>query len=339
MNLSIIEKIIEEKGKTSHFSGSILFGNQEQEYTKVYGFANRSEGIKNTVDTKFGIASGCKIFTAVAICQLVQEGKISLDSLLKECVDFEFPNFDPNITIHHLLTHSSGVPDYFDEEVMNDFEGLWREKPMYHVRAPKDFLPLFQYNHMKFKPGEQFAYNNAGYILLGLIVEKISGMEFTTYIENNIFRRCGMHESGYYRMDQLPAGTALGYIDEDQCWRTNIYSLPINGGPDGGAYTTVKDLKIFWNALLESDLLNTHYTKLLLTPHAQENEFIHYGYGVWILKINNEICKYFVMGSDPGVSMQSSVYTNGLHAHILGNTNVDTGEIARKIDEEIYKEI
>lgn len=331
-------RMVEDICKELRFSGSILVGNQESEYTLAYGYANRSEKIKNTANTKFGIASGCKIFTAIAICQLVQEGKLSFDSFLKDCIDVDFSNFDPNITIHHLLTHSSGVPDYFDEEVLDDYESLWKDKPMYSLHAPADFLPLFQHGQMKFKPNEKFHYNNTGFILLGLIVENITKLEFTTYVEQNIFQKCGMYDSGYYRMDQLPATTAQGYIDSDQSWRTNIYAIPIKGGPDGGAYTTVKDLKIFWDALFDNRLLDTHYTELLLTPHIKDNEYIYYGYGVWILKINNEIVKYFVMGSDPGVSMQSSVNRHGLHVHIVGNTNIYTGEIARRIDEHIFKE-
>ncbi len=339
MNPSMIARIIEEYKELQPFSGSVLIGKQDDPYRQSYGYADRSNERPNQVSTKFGIASGCKMFTAIAICQLVQAGKLSFDSRLSDCVDALFPQFDPNVTVHHLLTHSSGIPDYFDEEVMDDFELLWKAKPMYGITSPGDFLPFFQDKPMKFGPGDRFAYSNAGYILLGLIIEKITGVAFSTYIETNIFQRCGMSDSGYYRMDQLPPDTAFGYIDEAESWRTNIYAVPIKGGPDGGAYTTVEDLHKFWNALFAHKLLNPDMTDVLLTPHIQESEHIHYGYGVWMMIIDDQLFKYFVMGSDPGVSMQSSVYHDGLHAHIIGNTHADTGLLAGKLDEMIMQGI
>jgi CubicO group peptidase (beta-lactamase class C family) len=341
MNLSLtIEGIINKHNENLPFSGAVLIQEKEKIFEQGYGYANRSERIQNTVHTRFGMASGCKIFTAVAICQLVQEKVLTFDTYLKDCVDIPFPFFDPNITIHHLLTHSSGIPDYFDEEVMDDFEQLWKALPMYTIQSPKDFLPIFQNKQMKFNPGEKFSYNNSGYILLGLIVEHMTGIDFITYVEKNIFQRCEMVDSGYFRMDQLPERTALGYIDGDSSWRTNVYSVPIKGGPDGGAFTTVHDLVKFWDALFNNELLSQKYTEILLTPQIRDSEHIYYGYGVWISMLNDVIFKYYVMGSDPGVIMQSSVYAkHKIHAHFIGNINKGAGMIASKIDELIYKEI
>ncbi|WP_435921405.1 serine hydrolase domain-containing protein [Paenibacillus sp. DYY-L-2] len=329
-----VEKIIDMHNEKLPFSGAIFVQNENEVFEQGYGYANRSERIKNTPSTRFGIASGCKIFTSVAICQLVQNGLLSLDTYLKDCLDIPFPHVDPEITIHHLLTHSSGIPDYFDEEFMHDFEDLWRELPTYSLQSPKDFLPLFQNEKMKFKIGERFSYNNAGFIVLGLVVEQVTGMRFTDYVEKHIFEPSGMTDSGYFRMDQLPERTALGYIDGEHAWRSNIFAVPIIGGPDGGAFTTVRDFVRFWEALLHHELLSAEYTDLLLTPHVKVNENTSYGYGVWIRMQDNNVFKYFVMGSDPGVTMQSSIYSNGkAQAHILGNINQGAGMIAGKIDE------
>ncbi len=205
--------------------------------------------------------------------------------------------------------------------------------------------PCIPFNHqngqMEFYPGERFSYNNAGFILLGLVVEQITGMEFTDYVEKNIFQRCGMIDSGYFRMDQLPERTAIGYIDnDDKTWKSNIYSVPIKGGPDGGAFTSVHDIGRFWNALFDHQLLSKEYTTILLTPHIKDNDQTYYGYGVWMSVFDNTIFKYFVVGSDPGVIMQSSVYPkSNLQAHIIGNINKGAGMIASKIDEVIYKEL
>lgn len=331
--------MIRQHNESIPFSGAVLVKDQETILEQGYGYAVRSERIKNTSITRFGMASGCKIFTAVAICQLVQDGLLSFDTHLKDCVGHSFPHFDDEITIHHLLTHTSGMPDYFDEQFMDDFENLWKGLPMYSIRSPKDFLPMFQNKEMKFSPGERFSYNNAGFILLGLVVEQMTGMAFTAYVEKNIFHKSGMLDSGYFRMDQLPERTAIGYIGNDQSWRSNIYSVPIVGGPDGGAFTTVHDLLVFWDALFNNQLLSPEYTSILLTPHTKESEYIYYGYGVWILMLDNNIFKYYVMGSDPGVTMQSSVYAKSkIHAHIIGNIDNGAGMIASKMDEIIYNE-
>lgn len=169
-----------------NFSGTIFINDVNNSWMDMsFGFANRSDQLLNNSLTRYGIASGCKIFTAVAVCQLVDRGKLSFDSKLKDFVDLNFPHFDEERTIHHLLTHTSGIPDYFDEEVMNDFEELWRENPMYHLRKLEDFLPLFKDKPMKFEVGTRFHYNNAGYILLGLIVESVTNQGFTEYIQQS----------------------------------------------------------------------------------------------------------------------------------------------------------
>ncbi|WHX41109.1 serine hydrolase [Mesobacillus sp. AQ2] len=274
-----------------------------------FGFSNRSDQVKNNTDTRFGIASGCKLFTAIAICQLVEDGKLTFDTRLRDCLDIKFPRFNEEITIQHLLTHTSGIPDYFDEKIMDDFEDLWVARPMYHIRNLSDFLPMFQNEQMKAAPGEAFHYNNAGYILLGLIVEQASKMTFTDYVEEHIFKRAGMNDSGYFSFDQLPANTATGYIDlPDGTWKTNIYSLPVKGGSDGGAYITVNDMAELWKALFGQLLLTKETLERLLTPHAQANETGYYGYGIWIKNESGQVAKYHVMGYDPGVSFHSAYY-------------------------------
>lgn len=321
-----LSAMIAEIEEHKDFSGVIwarVAGNQL--LAEAYGYANRPNARPNTIDTRFGIASGCKAFTAVAICQLVEQGKFSFDSLLKDCLDIEFPNFDPRVSVHHLLTHTSGVPDYFDEEVMDDFEILWREKPTYTIRGPKDFLSFFQDEAMKFEPGARFSYNNAGFILLGLIVEQHSGMAFTDYIEQHVFKPASMLDSGYFAMDQLPARTAYGYLkNADGTWRNNIFSVPIIGGPDGGAYTTAADLAKFWEALFGHKLLQAQTTQCMLTPQANEEKDSAYGYGVWIKLQAEQVLEHYVVGGDPGVACISEHFAQrDAVLTMLGNTDDD----------------
>ncbi|SKC48598.1 serine hydrolase domain-containing protein [Maledivibacter halophilus] len=331
----MIEKIIE---KHNNFSG-VVFAMEKGKtvFESGFGYANKSELIANTIDTRFGIASGCKLFTSIAICQLVEKGIISFDTYLKDCVDIDFSNFNPNITVHHLLTHSSGIPDYFDEEIMNDFSELWKDRPMYNIRQPKDFLSMFQNRNMEFGPGEKFKYNNAGFIVLGLIVEKNTGMEFTEYVQKNIFEPCGMIHSGYFPLDQLPKGTAYGYIkDKLGNWKTNIYSLPIIGGPDGGAFTTAKNILELWKGIFDYRILSKKVTDKMLKPHIQVNGNFYYGYGMWIIKEGEDIFKYYIMGEDPGVSMMSSIYPKrDINVTVIGNTEFGTWDIAREIQDLI----
>lgn len=312
MNINLQEKVMDIQNKVG-FSGSVIVENENTVLVDInFGYANRSEQIENISATRFGIASGCKLFTAIAICQLVEDGKISFDSKLYDYITTDFKHFDEKVTIHHLLTHTSGIPDYFDEEVMKDFEELWVENPMYHIRKLSDFLPLFQNQHMKTQVGEKFHYNNAGYILLGLIVEKVSELEFSDYIQEYIFNKANMMNSGYFSFDSLPPNTALGYIDKpDGTWKTNIYSLPVKGGSDGGAFVTAKDMSKLWKALMNYELMNETHTKKLLSPDTQVNESGFYGYGLWIKKnTEGSILKYHIMGYDPGVSFHSAYYSD-----------------------------
>lgn len=324
-----------------NFSGSVLVENQDGSLVlnESYGFANRSEQIANASSTRFGIASGCKLFTAIAVLQLVEKGVVSLDTKIKDLLPFDFKHFDEDITIHHLLTHTSGITDYFDEDMMGDFEELWIKTPMYRIRSLKDFLPLFQEQPMKSKVGERFHYNNAGYILLGLIVEQASQSTFDEYVVKNIFQKAGMMTAGYFELDALPANTAQGYIDfEDGTWKTNIYSLPAKGGSDGGAFVTVHDMAKLWNALMSYSILGRETTKLLLTPHAREGDDDFYGYGIWIKKRNNAIFKYHVMGYDPGVSFHSAYYPDSaMKAVVCSNKSNGAFTVLSGIEEELIK--
>ncbi|SEA25072.1 Beta-lactamase [Thalassobacillus cyri] len=145
MEQAKLNKVIEGVVKTVDFSGVVYIKERDEvTFQSAYGLAHRSARLSNTVHTRFGIASGCKLFTAIGICQLVETGAISFDTKLKDCLNLEFPNFDKNITIHHLLTHTSGISDYFDEEEMMDFEELWKDRPVYEMTSLHDFLPLFQ---------------------------------------------------------------------------------------------------------------------------------------------------------------------------------------------------
>ncbi|MEH7346825.1 serine hydrolase [Bacillus sp. JJ1532] len=327
-----IKKVINNE----EFSG-VVFVKDDNEilFKSASGYSDRTEERLNNIHTRFGMASGCKLFTAIAVCQLVEKEILSFDTRLKDCLDVVFPHFDENVTIHHLLTHSSGIPDYFDEEAMDNFEDLWKHTPMYLLKDLHDFLPLFKNEKMMFKPGERFHYNNAAFIVLGLIVEQQTGLSFTDYIKTNLFNKCGMNDSGYFSLDRLPKNTAYGYIyDKGGTWKTNVYSIPIKGGADGGAYISAPDMIKLWEALLDHRLISKKYIELLMTPHIHVKEEVHYGYGIWINKRNNSIFKYHVMGYDPGVSFHSALYPkSGIKLVIPSNKSSGPFKVMKAIEE------
>lgn len=322
----------------SPFSGVVTVHQRgEQVFAQAYGDANKSDSLPNKIDTKFAVASGAKTFTAVAICQLIEQGVLALDTRLVDCLDVKFPQFDPAVTVHQLLSHTSGIPDYFDEEVMDDYEALWAERPMYKIRTPKDFLPLFQDAPMKFAPGAKFAYNNAGYVVLGLIVEQASGMAFPDYVQQHIFDPCGMRDSGYYRFDRLPAHTATGYVrDADGGWRSNIYTMPIVGGPDGGVYVTAPDVRKFWDNLRNNRLLGADMTRAMLSVQATMDGENAYGYGVWLKTADGAVTRVHMEGADPGVAFYSAVYPeHEIEFTVIGNTGDDTWPAVKTVRDAV----
>lgn len=290
----------------------------------AYGLAHRGEGIPNTVGTRFGIASGTKTLTAIAVARLVEQGRLAFEARLADCVDVALPGIDPRVTLHHLLTHTAGIPDYFDEAVMDDYEALWRERPMYAFRRPSDFVPLFAHRPMKAAPGATWAYNNAGYVLLGLAIERASGTPYAEYVERHVLQACGMAASGFFALDRLPGGTARGYLPTaDGGWRTNAYAIPVVGGADGGAYATAHDLATLWDVLHGHRLVGAATLERMLAPHARTGpgaDAMHYGYGLWIARREGRPDAYAMVGEDPGVFFRSRFDPgSGVVSTVFGN--------------------
>jgi CubicO group peptidase (beta-lactamase class C family) len=294
--------------------------------SQAFGFANFPEKIPNTLHTRFGIASGGKGFTAVAICRLVERGLLRFDTRLKDCLPEGLAEFDPAITLHHLLTHSSGVPDYFDEEESDDYEAVWKTNPAYTFRRPADYLPLFAHLPRKFSPGERFSYSNSGFILLALVIEHLTGQPFAQVIEEDVFKPAVMARSGYFPLDQLPEGTALGYIPcGEGDWRSNIYAVPILGGGDGGAFTTAADMANFWKSLLDQRLIQKTTLEVMLSPQIPtipRNQRIYYGYGMWMRIKKGHPVEYYLIGEDPGVAFYSGYFPESrVIFSLFGNTS------------------
>ena len=216
-----------------------------------------------------------------------------------------FYHIDKNITVRQLLTHTSGLPDYFDESLCTDYAKLWENYPNYRIRTSQDLLPLFLHKRMAFPKGQKFQYNNAGYVVLGLIIEAVTKLPFDRYLEKIIFTPCEMEDTGYYELDRLPLHCATGYCldEETQTYYSNIYSLDVKGSGAGGAYTTAKDMDRFWTCLMKGRLISQPMVNEMLSPQVKED---WYGYGVWLKSLDDGHYLPFIQGSDPGISFISS---------------------------------
>jgi CubicO group peptidase (beta-lactamase class C family) len=297
----------------------------------AFGLADRSHRVPNTIETRFAMASGCKIFTAMVVGLLIQEGRIGLDTPLADCVRSRQFHFGSAVTIGQLLNHTAGIPDYCNEELGDDYAALWRERPCYRMTSVRDFLPLFENAPMKAQPGQGFLYCNSGFVLLGLVIEELTGRDFREVVAERIFQPYGMTRSGYFAMDSLPDNTALGYLSEDETDRhTNIYSVPLIGGGDGGAFTTVQDMRLFWTSMLAGRVLARDLLDQFLAPSAQIAErgaSWHYGRGVY-LRQDRGTRVVSVEGCDPGASLESQVWTSdGVILTVLSNTTAGAARI------------
>jgi len=299
---------IRQQAEISSFSGVIsIFQDGTELFNEAFGEADIANGRSNQTTTKFGIASGTKVFTALGIGVLVTQGKLSLDTQIHSIFKQDLSWIHPEATIAHLLNHTSGIFDYYDEELITDFDNFFVSIPWYALETPTDYLPLFENEKAKFKPGERFSYSNGGYICLGIIIEKVSGLLYREFIQQHVFAPAGMNDSGYYAFNALPENTANGYkMDENSRFLTNIYNLPIRGASDGGAYTTAGDMLTFWQALLDNKILPQELTTLFISPQVEAYENIDYGYGFYLSQINEKKMIYLV-GEDAGVSFRSRV--------------------------------
>ena len=149
------------------------------------------------------------------------------------------------------------------------------------METPSDYIPLFQNEGMKFQPGEKCVYSNGGFILLGIIIEDVTGMKYRDFIEQQILKPCKMCDTGYFALNKLPVRTALGYMNrEDGSWQTNIFNLPIIGASDGGIYTTVNDIKKLWRAFAANKVLSKELVDQFTTIQTVIDQWgVSYGYG------------------------------------------------------------
>jgi CubicO group peptidase (beta-lactamase class C family) len=226
-------------GSAGEFTGAVLVarGNTIL-YETAYGLADRAQGIPNMPDTRFNLASLDKMFTGVAVMQLVERGLLSVDTKVGDVLpDYPQREVASQVTVHQLLTHTSGLVDYFDSPLLpaglSQLDGL------------DDYFALFANEGLLFTPGSATRYGNSGFIVLGLIIEKVSGMRYYDFVRKNVFLPAGMTSTGSFAQDESFLPRAIGYTTVDYFGEeTGVLSdnwalLPMRGGSAGGGYSTV----------------------------------------------------------------------------------------------------
>lgn len=290
------------------FSGILRATKGEQVlFESTHGLANRADSIPVRRQTRFATASLSKMFTAVGVLDSVGRGEVGLhDAIVNVLPPEKRPStLSPDVTVHHLLSHTSGIADYFEEDEdlpghREDYGDIWTTIPNYLVRDYVTILPLFADLPPLGPPGAACHYSNAGYVLLGILLQEVSGLPFTQAVTSRVFAPAEMTASGYPALDEVWPDVATGYLPPlapGLPWRTNIYSVPPVGGGDGGAVVSAADVERFLRAVTRVGVWRGVRSQDLLTPRSEADGRWSVGYGVEI----RDDGVFGKDGGDPGV--------------------------------------
>lgn len=315
-----IEDLMGRYVDNGEFNGSVLVvENGKVIFKKGYGLANMEWNIPNTPDAKFRLGSLTKQFTAMLIMQLVEQGKLSLEGKITDYLT-DYPKAaGDKITIHHLLTHTSGIPNYTN---LPAYKTLNRNR-----YKPADFLKQFSDLPLEFKPGSAFAYSNSGYFLLGAIIEKVTGKTYERVLQENIFTPLQMNNTGYDNFFKILPKRATGYDRWNLVYENAPYidmSLPYAAG---SLYSTVEDLALWDQALYSDKLLSASSKAILFTPYKSGYA---YGWGVYKMQIGQLKDSVEAMGHQGGINgFNTSLIRIPKNKHLVvllnntGGTNLD----------------
>jgi D-alanyl-D-alanine carboxypeptidase len=264
---------LETATSSNQFSGAVLVIRDGRTlFEGAYGLANREGNVANSLTTLFRVGSMNKMLTAVAVLRLVQDGKVRLDATLNTYLP-DYPNADlaSKVTIHHLLTHTGGTGDIFGPQfTANRLE----------LREIEDYLRLYGTRSLQFPPGAQWTYSNYGFILLGAVVERVSGMTYDDYVAAKILAPAGMTSTAALPEEVVVPNRSVGYMWQSGKLVSNASTLPYRGTPAGGGYSTVIDFARFADALRAHKLLDATHTALLLSGKVTIGQTpVKYAYG------------------------------------------------------------
>ena len=327
-----IQQSVDELAKRTGFSGAVRVDNPTGTLLAVaYGFAHRAHHVANTVDTRFAIASGVKGMTALTIAGLIRDGLLSFDTTARAVLGSELPLIDDEVTVEHLLAHRSGIGDYLNEGPGLEITDYVLPVPVHELASTEQYLRVLDGHRQVFRPGEKFAYCNAGYVVLALLAERCSSQPFPELLRSLVCEPAGLSDTAFLRNDELPTGTATGYLTQVSP-RSNVLHLPVVGSGDGGIYSTVADQQLLWDALFSGRILTPQGVEYLVRPRSDvPAESARYGLGFWLHPTTSAVR---LEGYDAGVSFRS-VHNpdSGLTYTVVSNTSEGAWPIARHLAE------
>ena len=293
--ITTLRKKLDEDVAAGRFAGAALVAkNGKTVFAQAYGLADREKKTPNTLKTRFRLGSMNKMFTAVATLQLVQSGKLDLKAPFGNYLT-DYPNKDvaSKVTVEHLLTHMGGTGDIFGPEF---------DKKRLELKTLQDYVNLYGQRALGYEPGSRWQYSNYGFLLLGVLIEKVSGQSYYDYVRDHIFKPAGMTATASEPEEMTVAERSVGYMRDGPGadWRPNTDTLPYRGTSAGGGYSTVEDLLRFATALQTHKLLNAQYTEALTTGKVDAGRG-KYAYGFQDSVINGTRC-YGHGGGAPGMN-------------------------------------
>jgi D-alanyl-D-alanine carboxypeptidase len=300
--VSALRAKLEQDSAADKFSGAALLAKDGAPvFSGAYGLADREKKIPNTLNTKFRIGSMNKMFTAVATLQLVQAGKISLsDALGKYLTDYPNKDVATKVTIQQLLTHTGGTGDFFGPQ----FDAHRLE-----LKTLQDYVKLYGDRGPQFEPGSKWEYSNYGFLLLGVIIERVTGKSYYDYVSENIYKPAGMTSTGSLPEDQPVADRSVGYTHfHGPAFEPNTDTLPYRGTSAGGGYSTVEDFLRFATALTSHKLLNAQNTDLLTTGKVETPRGDKYAFGFEAADEGKPSVHFGHGGGAPGMNGDLEIY-------------------------------
>lgn len=300
------------------FSGSILIALDEQILLSGgYRYANWELNVPNTSSTIFRLASLTKPFTALAIMMLQERGKIDVDDPICQYI-VDCPAAWQSITIHHLLTHTSGIPDY------SAFPKALHEAAL--NRSVPELIDTFRDQPLNFPPGTRFNYSNSGYVLLGAVIESVSEMRYENFMLNNIFWPLFMEDSGYDNASRIIKNRASGYTIDGRFLENSAFISPSNLFSAGGLYSTIEDLHRWHQALFTNQLVSQPTLDQIFSPQvAAEKYGAEYGYG-WVVSESQGHRVFWHDGAIPGFTNYFAYYPDD-RLDIIILSNLDTSDV------------
>lgn len=331
--MSALARDLDRIAADTGFSGVVrVDGREGLELVRAYGLADRSHGIPNDADTQFGIASGTKGLTALVVMRLVEDGALGLSTTARSVLGADLPLVDDGVTVEHLLAHRSGVGDYLDEELELDLSDYLLPVPSQQLATTEDYLPVLDGRPQKFVPGERFAYSNSGYVLLALIAERVAATPFHDLVRDLVCTPAGLGDTAFFRSDELPGRAAVGYVQVDGEWRTNVFHLPVVGTGDGGIYSTAADVATFWRALFAGAIVREETLAEMLRERSAARPDRGYGLGFWLPAGERAA---LLVGGDTGVAFRSVHEPDrGATFTLLSNTAEGARAITARLEQE-----